>query len=129
MITEDYVSFEVAKLLKEKGFEEETWGYYPIKGDGIGLFRRSGVEYNHNNSQVQISAPTLQMVQKWLREEHKVDIAIYHELNDDSTSVYYKYIGVMPGKTVFECKQGAVKYEQAVENAIKWVLENLIEND
>ena len=29
-ITEDYVSFEVAKLLKEKGFgiKEETRGYY-----------------------------------------------------------------------------------------------------
>lgn len=28
MITEDYVSFEVAKLLKEKGFNEFTYSYY-----------------------------------------------------------------------------------------------------
>ena len=28
MITEDYVSFETAKLLKEKGFDEPTTGTY-----------------------------------------------------------------------------------------------------
>ena len=28
MITEDYVSFETAKLLKEKGFDEYTISYY-----------------------------------------------------------------------------------------------------
>ncbi len=28
MITEDYVSFETAKLLKEKGFDDECQKYY-----------------------------------------------------------------------------------------------------
>ena len=28
MITEDYVSFETAKLLKEKGFDSECHSYY-----------------------------------------------------------------------------------------------------
>ena len=28
MITEDYISFEVAKILKEKGFDERCSGFY-----------------------------------------------------------------------------------------------------
>lgn len=129
MITEDYVSFETAKLLKEKGFKGECLGVYFPNGRFDTFDTAFDYNLNDGNLSHAINAPTLQMAQKWLREEHKVDIAIYHELNDESTSVYYKYIGVMPGKTIFECKQGATKYEQAVESAIKWVLENLIEND
>ena len=33
MITEDYVSFEAAKLLKEKGFNEPTWTRYENDDD------------------------------------------------------------------------------------------------
>lgn len=32
MITEDYVSFEVAKLLKEKGFDEPLKRFYNSEG-------------------------------------------------------------------------------------------------
>ena len=32
MITEDYVNFETAKLLKEKGFDEITFTWYTGKG-------------------------------------------------------------------------------------------------
>ena len=73
MIKEAYCSFEVAKLLKEKGFgiKEETRGYYPIKGDATGKLM-FGAEYHHNTSQVQIVAPTHQMTMKWLREENRL---------------------------------------------------------
>ena len=127
MITEDYVSFEVAKLLKEKGFEEEIWGYYPIKGDGIGLFRRSGVEYNHNNSQVQISAPTLQMAQKWLRERHKIVCNICIE----SRNFYYYDIFLIrsDAEAQFQLvspKPYYVTYESACNAGIKYCLEKFV---
>ena len=32
MITEDYVSFETAKLLKEKGFDTDSHYYYDKEG-------------------------------------------------------------------------------------------------
>ena len=35
MITEDYVSFETAKLLKEKGFNESCYTYYDDIDDSI----------------------------------------------------------------------------------------------
>ena len=53
MITEDYVSYEISKLLKEKGFDEECQKYY---GD-----------YKY-------PCPTLQMAMKWLRKVHYIFI-------------------------------------------------------
>ena len=67
MITEDYVSFEIAKLLKEKGFDEYC-GYYDKTGEywDYKTFNHKGDEY--------ISAPTLQMAMKWLRKVHNLSI-------------------------------------------------------
>ena len=128
MITEDYVSFETAKLLKEKGFDEETRGYYPIKGDATGRLM-FGSEYNHNHSQVQISASTLQMAMKWLREVHHCVICItpltfycgeivskwgYCIWADDNTEVDE------------ESSPRLESYEEACEEAIKYCLENLV---
>lgn len=89
MITEDYVSFDTSKLLKEKGFDWMCNGYYnkddevsePYYGDGEGAD-------NWNNQAPSVrdlwfSAPTLQMAMKWLRVVHKIIIAI--DYDDDSS--------------------------------------------
>ena len=135
-IQEDYVNFETAKLLKEKGFgiKEETRGYYPIKGDATGRIM-FGAEYHHNTSQVQIAAPTLQMAMKWLREEHNIHI----ELNWDKGNQLYSFNIWKPGKYQPEISSldlwriykddnhiGEWNYEEACEAAIKYCLENLI---
>ena len=52
MITEDYCSFEVAKLLKEKGFDYKGFDYIDFEGEVIRQDR-----------------PTHQMAMKWLREK------------------------------------------------------------
>lgn len=125
MIEESYVSFEVAKLLKEKGFNEETQGYYPIKGDATGRLM-FGSEYPHNNSQVQISAPTQQMAMRWLREENGIfiEISVSIDLNGD-----YHYSYSILDKECKYIRKGLSfewNYEEAVEAAIKACLENLI---
>lgn len=65
MITEDYVSFGVAKLLKEKGFNEPCHKAYNYEGCLC-----TGFTYGPY-------APTLQMAVKWLREKHNLAIATY----------------------------------------------------
>ena len=66
MITEDYVSFETAKLLKEKGFEERIRSWY----DNNGVFHEEGCRMSNSDClPPTVMAPTLQMVMKWLREE------------------------------------------------------------
>ena len=75
IITEDYVSFETAKLLKKKGFDEICYLGYNKNGEYVPT-------NNRTNSQIIqpdfcfICCPTLQMAMKWLREVHNIFIAI-----------------------------------------------------
>jgi hypothetical protein len=68
---EELVSFETAKLLKEKGFDTP-----------LNMFYRHGklqtfVEDNYNLGIEELcSAPTQSLAQKWLREKHKIDIFV-----------------------------------------------------
>lgn len=124
MITEDYVSFETAKLLKEKGFDEsceriyDEGGYLLANNCGY-INEESPDEYFH------ALAPTLQMAMKWLREEHNAFITISrsitgngyvysHEIYNGGIAKYAQYGRTYP------------TYEEAVEAAIKYCLENLI---
>lgn len=67
MIKEDYVSFEVAKLLKEKGFDEPVM--YHFTPDGT---QRKFQQAFYRDD---VAQPTLQMALKWLRKKHNIFIA------------------------------------------------------
>lgn len=102
---EDYVSLEIAKFLKEKGFNE-LCGYY---------FHTTGVLHDSchqkmSNSQLLenwVSCPSLYQVQKWLRDKHNIHITIgnsasgyWWELSktDNGTTIYdYNYSGPNDG--------------------------------
>lgn len=96
---EDYVSFETAKLLKEKGFRHWCYKSYgdavyhkgvPINFDEECELKSEGLEdeieyveggylydFGCNNSKNDIkewAAPTLWVAMKWLREVHKLHI-------------------------------------------------------
>ena len=130
MITEDYVSFETARLLKEKGFNEKVICYYD---DGGSLNLNKFVEFqccNQGYGSSVFAAPTLQMVMKWLREVHNICITIYPDkakgyeavLYDtkDNVEIILQSFGVY-GSHIF-----GDSYEEACEAAIKYCLENLI---
>ena len=107
MITEDYVSDETFKLLKEKGFDDSCCRFV-IESDET-YYR---------------GAPTLQMAMKWLREVHNIDIfpwkigkGIY------SCAIFNSNTGQdLSSNKDFPSE----KYEEAAEAAIKYCLENLI---
>lgn len=85
MIEEDYVSFEIAKLLKEKGFRCATPHYYYDK-DGDLLFSAWNIGAGKN----EFVAPTLQMAMKWLREVHSILVVIDYNYECTSKSYCYK---------------------------------------
>lgn len=72
MNKEDYVSLEVAKMLKEKGFDEEC--EYYISENTSQIFYKGRlkpfIEEGHNV----FPCPTLYEAQKWLREKQNVYI-------------------------------------------------------
>ena len=116
MITEDYVSFETAKLLKEKEFHEDCKCQYG-RGGSI-----SWTSCNNGNVTT-FARPTLQMTMKWLREVHGLIISIEFQIICP-TWKWRIYIKSSNDKhTDF---QHYNKYEEAVEAAIKYCLENLI---
>ena len=120
MITEDYINFETAKLLKEKGFAEtsNTIGTYNDKGEFYLYKHEKG--YNHNHLTSWYSAPTIQMAMKWLREVHNLHIVVFYY--DNSAFPYIWYIFAHDGNKPHKAKS----YEEASETAIKYCLEKLI---
>ena len=124
MITEDYVSFEIAKFLKEKGFDEATFHEYSERGTR--WFEE--VLINHN-SQGGIACPTLQMTMKWLREVHHVFIDIDYDPHEFGDKPYFTLITNMDTCSYYSGKHLPVNratYEEMAEAAIKYCLENLI---
>jgi len=123
MITEDYVSFETAKLLKEKGFNEIKCNTcYKWNGNFCNNRRSmSGID-----NEICYQAPTLQMAMKWLRKAHKWHIEI-------SRGEYGYFAYIMSTKNLSAENYSVqlegrydLSYEEACEAAIKYCLENLI---
>lgn len=124
MITEDYVSFEISKLLKEKGFDEPCLMCYSYDKK-LGNY---GQYNSYKNSEVfSLTAPTLQMAMKWLREVHHLHIIT--EISDPS-QVNPKYYIIVIWTTGLKRESHILElfdsYEEAVEEGIKYCLENLI---
>lgn len=149
---EDFVTFELAKKLKEKGFnrmclyaycEKGGWNMYkqvhePIthilrtNGNPFGSFctgENWNVEYKTNKNKIRCSAPTISQVFKWLREEKDIDLVI--------NPVFF-YDDVLGKIREYECRVFALSlnkpehcgyhgnWEQAVLAGIEYVLNNLI---
>ena len=118
-ITEDYVSLEVAKLLEEKGFDKSCCTGYTIKSNSDGTCEL-------------ISVCTLQRACKWLREVYNkhcdigydIDLEWYFQIIGLKEIVEYDY----PEPKYYHAKNevGFKTYEEAVEAALKYTLENLI---
>jgi len=116
MIKEEYVSFEVAKLLKEKGFNEITLDSYRANGQLRG-------EYKSCN----YPCPTQQMAMRWLREIHHF-IFVFEPASFSGEECMNWTIEIWAGDN-FEAEIPSFgTYEEAVEAALKYVLERLINN-
>ena len=128
MITEDYVSFETAKLLKEKGFDckkESITAMYREDGEFYSLSSSDDYYYDYNDfDEYDYIAPTLQMAMKWLRDVHNLWCEISWEGKGLWCMEVFSLMNeeFMPGSIVHEIKS----YEEACEAAIKYCLENLI---
>ena len=129
MITEDYVSFETARLLKEKGFDGKLPFIYvdTEKSDREVHLTDTLCNYNDGHIKDVISAPTLQMAMKWLREVHEIfirpNISFLYPIR------YYCEIFCYGDNLKTQQDVTTENFEspeEACEAAIKYCLENLI---
>ena len=125
---EDFVSFEIAKKLKEKGFNWTCSHYYRTKSkDLFMIFPRE----DWSNIEERINAPTISQVLKWLREEKMIYIEIF--LYDRKYSYLIKSITQICEEDLFHkclnddtADEEYATYEQAALAGIEYVLDNLI---
>ena len=141
MITEDYVSFETAKLLKEKGIEyDQNESYWLIDADNkMYWVSRIGAYDYVDNPTDSFQRPkngyrlvTQAVAMKWLRENFNINpvpyalslgwaFDIFDLSNKDITGCKKLFSMDLPSKS--ECYN---TYEEACEAAIKYCLENLV---
>ena len=101
MITEDYVSFETAKLLKEKGFDARCFHIY--RDDGVQFYCATHRAQPITNEEIEddnqkhpeykmfeCTCPTLQMATKWVQETFNIVIIPNYEYECNDTPRCYK---------------------------------------
>lgn len=125
MIQEAYVSYEVAKLLKDKGFDVFGDGSYGTETEIHREYSPFGKIRDCSTSKPSIKgfpAPTHQMAMAWLREEKNLYIEIRRNLN----TFYFKWYIQEGAEDRAFSEYKYESYEEAVEAALKYSLENLI---
>ena len=134
---ECYVSLEVAKLLKEAGFDWECSCYYSVNtlhepNNGfIHIYKQyKALFYDHNRTKMPVySAPTLDVAQRWVREVKDIDIYIFPTTNTKRGCVYEWGIKTF-GRALWIPGQPSTAqyetYEEAQEAGIKKALEIIL---
>lgn len=121
---EDYVPFNLAKKLKEKGFScEYPFAIYDEDGEFFTLYSSDKYYFEIENfDDRDFIAPTISQVLKWLREEKELHICI--SLGEFSDWVYD--ISKIEGNVFCKAMDDFHSYEEAALAGVNYCLENLI---
>lgn len=121
-MTEDFITFELAKKLKEKGYTLDTAFHY----DDNGVIIVSLVEFDER---CVYPCPEIHQVLKWLREKNAmhISISLYSKgwYCDVYTYEYYEEYREYDAKHVVQLDEFSA-YEEAALAGIEYVLDNLI---
>lgn len=126
---EQLISFDTAKLAKEKGFNEQCSTTYNSLGKVYihktkrynSAFKKITATCTHSNQEFineKYSAPTQSLLQKWLREEHNHHVTIHPKITPRNDIVYYAY----EGKPKLDWANTYTTYEEALEKDLKEAL-------
>jgi len=115
------VSFKLAKLLKEKGFDLHTFTYY--RNSETFIHSSAPYECKYNDSKNSLSAPTIAQVLMWLYEKYKIWINSEMDYSYSSEKTYHfgkvrffdenKFIKEYPTKSYdapIEAYEAAIEY-------------------
>ena len=127
MTREEICTYEVCKLAKEKGFNVQTFDWY----DYTGNYHKGFIphELHECPRYKEYYAPTQSLLQRWLREEKYLFANVGMAFN----GYYYQVIRTDKfdeciGTQIIEHFNGNKfdTYELALEDALKYALENLV---
>ena len=139
MIHEEICTYEVCMLAKKKGFNEECRDFYCDDKLQKRITRTSCnrqvtsfdycsnsmlEDYDSPKEYYNIAAPTQSLLQRWLREEKKIDIAVFPNRSKIYSYVVYNIVNV--DNRIEYTYAGYGTYELALEAALKYILRNLV---
>lgn len=136
MIHEGICTYEVAKLAKEKGFDWGCLYHYDRKGSlhqhytydamnsGVGV--DALLMYNGHLYTSECLAPTQSLLQRWLREEKGIIIELKYSDDTECFRPFWSWQIYNTLGITLEIGEPNTTYELALEDALKWVLENLV---
>lgn len=122
----EFVTFELAKKLKEKGFpqgnKEDFRNYYYKISDGLQMAIMVS-----NGEEVEWYCPNISEVLKWLRDEKKLYIMPYNALSREYNIKWdFEIDDLNTSDIIYESRLIYNSYEEAALAGIEYVLNNLI---
>jgi len=119
-VQEQLISFQTAKLAKEKGVDFNVEKIYDANGILVTVFADKSFIENNN----WYLAPTQSLLQKWLREEHNIHIEISYDYI--TYDILISYPDNVPIKLISllgdNSKYTFTKYEEALEEGLQKAL-------
>lgn len=124
------VKFELAKLLKEKGFKEGSRKGYLENGE-LGISHYSGLCWNDDEDYpTKYAAPTIAEVVMWLYEKHGIwiSVSVNQKIERFISTVHenHLYKCSIYGQTNERPENGWETPTESYEAAIEYCLTNLI---
>lgn len=139
MTSDKLVSLETAKLAKDKGFNWlcSSVKIETIEGSEREVYDEEECRYTTVKDVIKTRIPTQARLQKWLREAHglHIDLGVWEDRDEDAdglccgTYSYWSFNiqSCLTGDFIYEeFEHRYDTYEQALEDALKYALENLV---
>lgn len=132
-LIEDYCSYEISRLLKDKGFDIEVGGMYVDKDNNFvhaSIAPLKVKDYEKVFDDQFIPTCTHQMAMKWLREVHELFVDISFVKDEDQEEKLFWYYAIFElsydNAAHYNNADEFTTYEKAVDAALKFSLEYLI---
>lgn len=132
-MNDDFVTYELAVKLDEKGFDIPCYGYYHCNGgnDSFELCSNGDRDFQNSKNQYRVAAPTITQVLKWLREGKKIFVVIAVNptlATKDKMAYYYQVYYNSNGvkSDYYESEECYAQWEECAMDSIEYILDNLI---
>lgn len=118
------VSFKIAKMLKEKGFNETCNEIYAYGRENIAI--ENLTKLDNNNDRGYLLAPTIAEVVMWLYKKHEFWICISCDCGNDNLFYSKIFSTEIGGERCVKTIKNINSPTEAYEAAIEYILNNLI---
>jgi hypothetical protein len=129
MNEKDFVNFDIAVKLKDKGFSIPFYFYYRTDDEEKNIHHAiigKPLTYSDKIDDEVVIAPTLMQVAQWLRDTYQLHIApnIYTETSEDADGNYWGWclLSTESGRKIYTDANQYESYEEGVLAGIEYVL-------